>query len=404
MKRLTLSFILLTFLFLNVALGQWLYNGTHIYNSNIGNVGIGTSTPGYLLHVSKNMVSPSIRIQNAGGSGGAAFEMIDNFSGADWKFKATNAGGFKIRDHANSLDVFVIEPNSASNVLYIQSDGNIGIGTASPASTAAVDIISTDKGFLIPRLTQSQIGSISLPANGLQVFCTDNGKMYIYVDALGQWKEVAYSSEVIVPPFTCGIPITVNHSTGNVAPVSKTVTYGTVSNIPGETSKCWITSNLGADHQATAVNDATEASAGWYWQFNRMQGYKHDGTIRIPNTTWISSIDENSDWLTANDPCVLLLGSGWRLPTSTEWTNVDASGGWTDWNGPWNSALHIHAPGHLISSDGSLNYQGIYGNYWSSSQGNNSQGWLLRTASYMCEMNYSDAWKAHGFSVRCLRE
>ena len=59
---------------------------------------------------------------------------------------------------------------------------------------------------------------------------------------------------------------------GTVAPVDKTVTYGTVTNIPGETSKCWITSNLGADHQATAVNDATEASAGWYWQFNRHTG------------------------------------------------------------------------------------------------------------------------------------
>ena len=118
----------------------------------------------------------------------------------------------------------------------------------------------------------------------------------------------------------------INHvASGGVAPVDKTVTYGTVTNIPGETSKCWITSNLGADHQATAVNDATEASAGWYWQFNRMQGYKHDGTTRTPNTTWITSINENLDWQAANDPCALELGNGWRIPTYTEWTNVDAS-------------------------------------------------------------------------------
>ncbi len=79
---------------------------------------------------------------------------------------------------------------------------------------------------------------------------------------------------------TCGSSLTINHVAGVVAPVTKTVTYGTVTNIPGETSKCWITSNLGADHQATAINDATEASAGWYWQFNRKQGYKHDGTTQ----------------------------------------------------------------------------------------------------------------------------
>jgi hypothetical protein len=76
------------------------------------------------------------------------------------------------------------------------------------------------------------------------------------------------------PGFTCGDTIFVNHVAGSVAPVSKIVTYGTVTNIPGETAKCWITQNLGASQQATAVNDATEASAGWYWQFNRKQGYK----------------------------------------------------------------------------------------------------------------------------------
>jgi hypothetical protein len=49
--------------------------------------------------------------------------------------------------------------------------------------------------------------------------------------------------------------------------VNKTTTCGTVNNIPGEPAKCWITSNLGSDHQATAVNDNTEPLAGWYCQF-----------------------------------------------------------------------------------------------------------------------------------------
>ncbi len=108
--------------------GQWATLGTNIYNTNTGNVGIGTTTPGYLLHASKNMVSPSIRIQNAGGTGGAAFEMIDDASGADWKFKATGTGGFKIRDNANLLDVIVVEPNSAANSIYIDADGNVAMG------------------------------------------------------------------------------------------------------------------------------------------------------------------------------------------------------------------------------------------------------------------------------------
>ncbi len=135
-KIIILSFSLL--LMAGISEAQWSFNGTHIYNSNTGNVGIGTNTPGYLLHVSKNMVSPSIRIQNAGGTGGAAFEMIDNLSGADWKFKATTSGGFKIRDHANGLDVFTIEPNSAANVFYINTAGNVGIKTTNPNAPLSV--------------------------------------------------------------------------------------------------------------------------------------------------------------------------------------------------------------------------------------------------------------------------
>jgi hypothetical protein len=216
----------------------------------------------------------------------------------------------------------------------------------------------------------------------------------------------AYGNEVnfttLATGFVCGSPLTINHVTGEVAPVDKTVTYGTVNNIPGEESKCWITSNLGSDHQATAVSDATEPSAGWYWQFNRKQGYKHDGTTRTPNTTWIYPISENSDWIPANDPCALELGSGWRIPTKTEWTNVDASGNWTNWNGPWNSGLKMHAAGYLFCQDGSLSNRGSYGASWSSTQNDASNSWSLdfySSISYMGNFN-----KASGLTARCITE
>ena len=215
----------------------------------------------------------------------------------------------------------------------------------------------------------------------------------------------AYGNEVnftTLAPWSCGSAFTINHIAGTVAPVTKTVTYGTVTNIPGETSKCWITSNLGADHQANAVDDATEASSGWYWQFNRMQGYKHDGTIRTPNTTWITPINENFDWQTANDPCAIEFGSGWRIPTYTEWNNVDASGGWTDWNGPWNSGLKMHAAGYINDNNGSLYDRGSYGSYWSSAQGDAGSGWHLGFTSSSSNM-ISYYYKASGFTLRCLQ-
>jgi len=97
-----------------------------------GRVGIGHSNPLSLFHVAKFATEPTITIQNLGSNGGATYRMTDNTSGGDWKFKSTGAGGFKIRDHANALDVIYIEPNSFHNAIRIASGGNIGIGTMNP--------------------------------------------------------------------------------------------------------------------------------------------------------------------------------------------------------------------------------------------------------------------------------
>ncbi|MEI8049707.1 MAG: hypothetical protein WCI92_20215 [Bacteroidota bacterium] len=186
-----------------------------------------------------------------------------------------------------------------------------------------------------------------------------NGQVLKFNNSVPTWSSLATVPSLITTSVS-NITTTTAASGGNV---SKTVTYGIVTNIPGENSKCWISSNLGADHQGTSVSDNTEASAGWYWQFNRKQVYKHDGSTRSPATTWIASINESSDWTTANDPCSLELGAGWRIPTSTEWTNVDVSGTWTDWNGPWNSGLKIHAAGYLNYSNGLLYSRGNAGEF-----------------------------------------
>jgi hypothetical protein len=200
----------------------------------------------------------------------------------------------------------------------------------------------------------------------------------------------------------CGNSFTVNHVAGNVAPVSKTVNYGTVNNIPGEPSKCWLYRNLGATQKPSTVDDNTEAAAGWYWQFNQMQGYKHDGTTRTPASTWITTISENSEWTSNHDPCSLLLGSAWRLPTSTEWSNLDAAGNWTNWNGPWNSGLILHAAGHLSNLDGSLISRGLGGFYCSSSQFDDNAGMSTFFSNIFCYQTF--IIKTIGLSARCVRD
>jgi len=156
------------------AYGQWTTSGTDIYNSNTGNVGIGNSSPGYLLHVGKNMVSPSIRIHNMGGTGGAAFDMVDNNSGASWKFKATNAGGFKIRDHASGLDVILAEQNSSANAIYIKQAGNVGIGLTNP-----LEKLHVNGAVLLGNTANSNSGAIRW--NGSN-FLGYNGSSWVNLD------------------------------------------------------------------------------------------------------------------------------------------------------------------------------------------------------------------------------
>ena len=57
---------------------------------------------------------------------------------------------------------------------------NVGIGTATPDASAQLDIASTAKGMLIPRMTQSQRNAIANPAKGLLIYQTDLDSGFYY--------------------------------------------------------------------------------------------------------------------------------------------------------------------------------------------------------------------------------
>jgi hypothetical protein len=288
------------------------------------------------------------------------------------------------------------------NLVFSQNGISVNT-TGGPADNSAIlDISSTSQGLLIPRLTTVQRDNIASPAISLLIFNTTTNCFEAYVN--GQW----YSLSCPPPPsFTCGDKLLVTHTAGvNGVPVNKTINYGTVlTNIAGTGNKCWITQNLGATKQAASATDPSDGAAGWYWQFDNKQGWDYNAGIYAPPLSSWNSSAYGSDvtWISANDPCNLLLGAGWRIPTCTEWTNADANGGWNNYNDTYNSVLKIHAAGYLDHlSNGALVLRGILGNYWGNEQNASFTACNLQSLSYDSEVGHSE--KPYGFSLRCLRD
>lgn len=69
--------------------------------------------------------------------------------------------------------------------------GSVGIGT-SPDASAILDVSSTTKGLLIPRVTTTQMNAISSPVDGLQVYNTTEKSVYFYNSDWG-WESDALS-------------------------------------------------------------------------------------------------------------------------------------------------------------------------------------------------------------------
>jgi hypothetical protein len=80
-------------------------------------------------------------------------------------------------------------------------NAQLGIGTTNPDDSSVVDMVSTDKGLLSPRMTKTERNAIQNPATGLLIYNTTNSRFNYYnagwKDFSTDYKTVSQSDTIV---------------------------------------------------------------------------------------------------------------------------------------------------------------------------------------------------------------
>ncbi len=83
------------------------------------------------------------------------------------------ANGVLMYNNVSTPNGFQFRNNGNVTRMVIDNSGSVGIGLVTPNSSALLDISSTIKGFLPPRMSMTERDAIATPAAGLILHCTD---------------------------------------------------------------------------------------------------------------------------------------------------------------------------------------------------------------------------------------
>ena len=180
----------------NVSFGSLalLYNSTGTYNTAIGgqamrgnttgerNTAIGwnslvnNSTGAYNVAVGQETLN-----SNTTGNGNIAIGYGTNVTSGN----LTNATAIGYLANVSQSNSMVLGGTGANAI-------NIGVGTTAPDNSALLDLTSTSKGVLVPRMTTAQRTAITSPATGLMVYDTDLSLFYYYNSTV--WTAISTAS------------------------------------------------------------------------------------------------------------------------------------------------------------------------------------------------------------------
>jgi hypothetical protein len=171
--------------------------------TDTANVGIGTTAPAVKLEVSSATGSATptpteIRISTT--TSASDYSMVSPWGRLSFYSADSSDSGPKVQAAIDAISdttaggrmsmVFssVVTGGTLTERMRINSGGIVAIGTASPDGTALLDVSSTTKGFLPPRMTTTQRDAISSPPNGLMLYNSTTDKLQ--VRAAGAWVDL----------------------------------------------------------------------------------------------------------------------------------------------------------------------------------------------------------------------
>ena len=289
-------------------------------------------------------------------------------------------------------------------LVTVRVTAQISISTDnSPADNSAMlDVKSTNKGVVLPRLTSAQISAIVNPVDGLLVYNVTNGKLYIYVSSAMVWKEVNYGTGTLLvsQTFYCGSSFVDSRDNKS---------YGTVQ----IGNQCWMGQNLNLGTKILGNANQTNNGIIEKYCYNDDENncniygglYQWDEAMQYVNTEGVPGI----------------CPTGWHLPTDAEWTTLTTylggeavSGGkmketgtmhWASPNaGATNeSGFTALGSGHRNVITGFNSIGGTAG-FWSSSQYTATNAWYRDIYYYYWNVTQLNGSKTFGFSVRCLKD
>jgi hypothetical protein len=136
------------------------------------------------------------------------------------------------------------------------TQAQVGVGTSTPNASAQLDVSSTTKGFLPPRMTYAQRQSITTPPAGLFLWCSNcgtNGELQVYNGTT--WTNMIGGA-------ASGIFPTLSTTALTNTTTTTTTSGGNITNDGGATitarGVCWSTSQ-----SPTIANDKTTESGSF---------------------------------------------------------------------------------------------------------------------------------------------